>query len=394
MSGMNTQQAPNKASRSGWLLGCAAATIAVAPGAALAAPTATSATFGTAADGQIVQLITLTNDHGMTVRFSTRGGTIVAIEAPDRAGKIANVVLGRPDFATWDKGSAFNSVVGRYANRIDKGGFTIDGTFYKLQANPTTQVAMHGGQGNFGSKLWKAEIFHKADGAGAILSYVSADGENGYPGELRVRMTYTLTQANVFRIDYEATTTKPTVVNLTNHTYFNIGGADSGSVNDQMLQLFAGAVTPTDQRQIPTGEIKPVAGTPFDFRKMTRIGDRVYSTDPQMMIGKGLDHNFVIDKSASPVPLAVRLHDPKSGRQLEVRTTEPGVQVYSGNNLNGGMAGAGNRTLRQGDGIAFETEHFPDSPNHPNFPSTVLRPGETLHSITEWAFSTDRTPFK
>jgi aldose 1-epimerase len=382
-----------RAMRSGrWLRRAGLLALAL-PFAAQAAPNATSATFGTAADGQIVQLITLTNDHGMTVRFSTRGGTIVAIETPDRAGHAANVVLGRPDFATWDKGSAFNSVVGRYANRIDKGGFTLDGTFYKLQANPTTQVAMHGGQGNFGSKLWKAETFRKADGAGAILTYVSADGENGYPGELRVRMTYTLTQANVFRIDYEATTTKPTVINLTNHTYFNIGGYDSGSVNDQMLQLFASNVTPTDPRQIPTGEIKPVAGTPFDFRKMTRIGDRVYSPDPQMIIGKGLDHNFVIDKSAAAVPVAVRLHDPKSGRQLEVRTTEPGVQVYSGNNLNGAMIGAGNRTLRQGDGIAFETEHFPDSPNHLNFPSTVLRPGETFHSVTEWAFSTDRVPF-
>lgn len=374
----------------GALLGLAVLT----GGAAVAAPTATVTTFGTSTDGHMVQLVTLTNDHGMTVRFSTRGGTIVAIEAPDRKGRIANVVLGRPDFAAWDKGSAFNSVVGRYANRIDKGGFTLDGVFYKLQSNPTTQVAMHGGQGNFGSRLWTAEPFRRADAAGAVLSYVSADGENGYPGELRVRMTYTLTQGNVFRIDYAATTTKPTILNLTNHTYFNIGGYDSGPVNDQLLQLFASKITPTDERQVPTGDIISVAGTPFDFRKMTRIGDRIYSADPQMVIGKGLDHNFVIDQSTAPVPVAVRLYDPKSGRQLEVRTTEPGVQVYTGNNLNGSMVGAGNRTLRQGDGIAFETEHFPDSPNHPNFPSTVLRPGQTFRSTTEWAFSTDRTPFR
>lgn len=372
----------------------AAAVASLGSATAFAAPAASSSTFGTGQDGQTVQLITLTNDHGMIVRFSTRGGTIIAIEAPDRNGRTANVVLGRPDFASWDKGSSFNSVVGRYANRIDKGGFTLDGTFYKLQANPATQVAMHGGPNNFGAKLWKAETFRRESAAGAVLTYVSADGENGYPGELRVRMTYTLTEANVFRIDYEATTTKPTIINLTNHTYFNIGGYASGSVNDQILRIFASHVTPTDDRQVPTGEIRSVAETPFDFRMPARIGDRVYSTDSQMVIGKGLDHNFVIDPSTAAVPLAVRLHDPKSGRQLEVRTTEPGVQVYSGNNLNGGMIGAGNRTLRQGDGIAFETEHFPDSPNHSNFPSTVLRPRQIFRSTTEWAFTTDKTPFQ
>lgn len=372
----------------------AAAAIAVIATPAPAAPTATTAPFGQAADGQTVQLITLRNDRGMTVRFSTRGGTFIAIETPDRAGRIENVVLGRPDFAAWEKTGAFNSVVGRFANRIDKGGFTLDGTFYKLAANPTSNVAMHGGPGGFSSKLWRAETFATPDGAGAVLTYVSADGENGYPGEMRVRMTYTLTPANVVRLDYEATTSKPTIVNLTNHSYFTLGGHAAGPVNDQLLQIFAGATTPTDDRQIPTGEIRPVAGTPFDFRRPTRIGDRIYSTDAQMMIGKGLDHNFVIDRGGAPLALAARLRDPHSGRQLEIRTTEPGVQVYSGNNLNGAMAGADGRTLRQGDGIAFETEHFPDSPNHPNFPSTVLRPGETFRSTTEWAFSTDRTPFR
>jgi aldose 1-epimerase len=378
------------------ILAClpAAALLVLAAASASAAPSAKTEQFGTAADGQVVQLITLHNDHGMTVRFSTRGGTIVAIETPDRAGKIANVVLGRPDFAAWEKSASFNSVIGRYANRIDKGGFTLDGTFYKLEANPATKVVLHGGSQGFGSRLWKAETFEKPDGAGAVLTYVSADGESGFPGEMRVRMTYTLTQNNVFRLDYEATTTKPTVVNLTNHTYFNIGGYDSGPVNEQLLQVFAGNFTPTDERLVPTGEIRSVAGTPLDFRRPTRIGDRLYSTDPQILIARGLDHNFVLDKGTGPLTTAVRLRDPRSGRQLEVRTTEPGVQVYSANGFNGGMLGAGNRTLRQSDGIAFETEHFPDSPNHPNFPSTVLRPGQTFHSTSEWAFSTDRTPFK
>lgn len=360
-------------------------------GAGHAAPTVSRAPFGVAEDGRPVELLTLRNDHGMTVRVSTRGGTIVALEVPDRNGHAANVVLGRPDFAAWEKSGAFNSVVGRYANRIDKGGFTLDGTFYKLAASPTTNVAMHGGPQGFASRLWQAELVQANGRAGAVLRYTSADGENGYPGELRVTMTYTLGDDDVFRIAYEATTTKPTIVNLTNHTYFNLGGYDGGPVNDEVLQVFADRFTPTDARQIPTGEIRSVAGTPFDFRMPARIGDRVYSTDPQMVLAKGLDHNLVLAPDAprsGATSVAVRLRDLRTGRQLEVRTTEPAVQVYSGNNLNGAMLGAGGRTLRQGDGIAFETEHFPDSPNHPEFPSTVLRPGQTFRSATEWAFST------
>lgn len=367
----------------------------LAAGGAQAAPTASRAVFGTSANGETVEQITLTNDKGMTVRFLTRGGTITEIRAADRKGQFNNVVLGKADFAAWDRGGAFNSVVGRYANRIAGGGFTLDGTFYKLPANPQTNVAMHGGPKGFGDRLWQAETFQRANVAGATMRYVSADGENGYPGELTVRMTYTLSNDNVLRLEYEATTTKPTVVNLTNHTYFNIGGYDSGTVYDQVMQVFASRWTPTDERQIPTGEIVPVDGTPFDFRKPVAVGTRIYSTHPQMMLARGLDHNFVLDKPAgAALPVAVRLHDPKSGRQMEVRTTEPGVQIYSANGFNGGMPGANGRTLRQGDGLAFETEHYPDSPNKPNFPSTVLRPGQTFHSITEYAFSTDATPFR
>lgn len=357
-----------------------------------AAPTVSRAPFGIADDGA-VEVLTLRNDHGMVMRVSTRGGTILSLAVPDRGGHVADVVLGRPDFAAWDKSSGFNSVIGRYANRLDKGGFTLDGTFYKLDANPATGVAMHGGPKGFGGRLWSAEPVDADGRAGVRLLYTSADGEGGYPGEMHVTMTYTLGNDDVVRIAYEATTTRPTIVNLTNHTYFNLGGFDAGPVNDELLQVFADRFTPTDSRQVPTGEIRSVAGTPFDFRVPQRIGDRVYSVDPQMVLAKGLDHNFVIATDAPKhggVPVAVRLRDLRTGRQLEVRTTEPAVQVYSGNNLNGAMLGAGGRTLRQGDGIAFETEHFPDSPNHPNFPSTVLRPGEVFRSVTEWAFSTVR----
>ncbi|MFD1611176.1 aldose epimerase family protein [Sphingomonas tabacisoli] len=368
-----------------------AATLAF-PAAAHGA-TASIAPFGEAPDGA-VRLITLANGHGMTVRFSTRGGAITAIEVSDRKGRIASVVLGRPDFAGWEKAGSFNTVVGRYANRIGGGGFTLDGRFYPIAGANAHKVILHGGPNAFASRMWTAETFERPDAAGAVMSYVSADGENGFPGALTVRMTYTLTESNVLRIDYRATTTKPTVVNLTNHTYFNLGGDESGPVYNQIMQVFASKVTPTDADQIPTGELLAVDGTPFDFRRPTRIGDRVFSPDPQMMIGQGIDHNFVLDPApAGALRTAVRLQDPESGRQMEVRTTEPGVQIYSGNRLDGTIVGAHGRTLRQSDGIAFETQHFPDSPNKPAFPTTVLRPGQVFQSTTEYAFSTDATPF-
>lgn len=360
-------------------------------GTAARSATVSIAPFGTAADGQIVQLATLRNRTGMVVKLSSRGGTIIEVEAPDRTGKLDNVVLGRPAFAEWEKSGAFNSIVGRYANRLDHGGFTLDGVFYPLAGvNKTTNVAIHGGPNGFASRLWTMEPIQRRDGAGVALHYVSADGENGYPGELSVTVTYMLSDANVLSLDYRATTTKPTVVNLTNHTYWNMGGAASGPIYDEIMQVFASRWTPTDERQIPTGEIASVAGTPFDFRQPARVGDRIYSTHPQMLLAKGLDHNFVLDKPAGvAVPVAVRLHDPKSGRILEVRTTEPGVQIYSSNHMIGAMTGANGRTLRQGDALAFETQHFPDGPNKPNFPSTVLRPGQSFQSRTEFAFSTD-----
>lgn len=313
---------------------------------------------------------------------------------PDRAGKLANVVLGRADFAGWEQGGPFNAIIGRYADRIAGGGFTLDGTFYKLAGtNPTTNVASHGGPNGFSDRLWCVQTFKQPHADGAILRHTSQDGENGFPGMLAVTVTYTLTDTNVLRLDYQATTSKPTVLNLTNHAYWNLGGADSGVVNDAILQVFASRWTPTDSRQVPTGEIRSVEGTPFDLRKPTRIDVPLHSTDPQMLLARGLDHNFVLDKPAGEkMPIALALYDPKSGRRMEVRTTEPGVQIYTGNYFNGSTIGANGRTLRQGDGIPFQTEHFPDSPNQPHFPSTVLRPGETFRSTTEFAFSSAPAP--
>lgn len=361
--------------------------------AAVAAPasagTVSTSLFGTASDGRRIDLIRLANDRGMTVRISTRGGAVTAIEAPDRKGRLVNVVLGRPDFAGWEKAGAFNTIVGRYANRIGGGGFSLDGHFYKLSGANRAGVILHSGPTGFASQIWSAQTFKRPEAVGVVLHYVSPDGEGGFPGELTVDVTYTLTNADVLRIDYDARTTKPTVVNLTNHSYFNLGGAAAGQIYNHIVQIFASGITPTDANQIPTGAIMPVAGTAFDMRNPSRLGPHVYATDPQVLIGQGIDHNFVLDRSGPGLTVAARLYDPASGRKLEVRTTEPGVQVYTGNHLDGTIVGEGGRTLRQGDGIAFETQHFPDSPNKSNFPFTVLRPGERFHSTTEFAFSTD-----
>ena len=278
-----------------WRMSVAGAAAALLAAGSAQAATVTRSVFGTAADGQTVYLFTLKNHHGMTVKFSTRGGSIVEIDAPDRKGVGDNLVIGKADFAGWESGA--NAILGRYANRIGGGGFTLDGTFYKLSgANPKTNVVIHGGTDNYFHKLWKGEAFQHGEEAGATLSLVSPDGESGFPGELTIKVNYSLDEHNRLKLEYWATTTKPTVVNLSNHANFNIGGYDLGPVYNQVLQVFASHYTPTDSAQVPTGEIAPVEGTPFDFRKPTELLQRLYSNDPQMMIGKGLDHNFVLDK--------------------------------------------------------------------------------------------------
>jgi aldose 1-epimerase len=282
-----------------------------------------------------------------------------------------------------------NTLIGRYANRI-KGGFSLDGKHYALQQNPNG-VTTHGGRPGYSSRVWTASPIKSRDAAGVKLSLVSPDGEQGFPGTLNVSVTYMLTNGNDLRLDYEATTDKPTVATLTNHIYFNMGGNGSGSVYDHRLQLLADQYTVTDEHQAPTGELASVAGTALDFRTPTPIGARIRSNEPQMLIGRGYDHNFVLRKPrGDALPLAARLHDPVSGRVLLLRTTEPGIQVYSSNHWNGSVVSAAGTTIRQGDAVALETQHFPNSPNRPNFPTTVLRPGEVLKSTTVFHFTTDR----
>lgn len=366
----------------------------IGAGAARAAVTAATSVFGTAKDGRTVQLVTLRNAHGMIVRFSARGGAITEIVVPDRMGKFDNVVLGQANFDAWEKASGFNTVVGRYADRIDKGSFTLDGTVYKLAGlNPNTNLVIHGGPTGLGGRLWTVATFQHGSEAGATLDYLSPDGENGYPGNVTLRLTYTLTDDNVLRLEYRATTDKPTVLNLTNHAYFNLAGAGSGPIYDHRLQIFASRYAPQDKRQIPTGELAPVAGTPFDFRRPTRIADSIYAAHPQLILAKGLDTNFILErKGGAGLTLAARLSDPATGRQMEVRTDETTLRVYAANNLDGTTIGANGRVLRQSDGICLETEHLPDSPNQPSFPSTTLRPGQTYHATAEYSFSAPAKP--
>jgi aldose 1-epimerase len=356
------------------------------------AASSTLTPFGIASDGATVRVAELRNTRGMLVRISTRGAAILELDAPDRNGHMANVVLGKADFAAWEeRGAPFNSIVGRYANRIAGGGFELDGHFFPLAgADPKTGIVSHGGREGFNQRLWQPILLQEPGAAGVNLHYVSPDGENGFPGSLDVSVSCELMEENVLRIVYHATTTKPTVLNLTNHVYFSLGAPGAGPIYGETLQVFASHFTPGDAHQVPTGEVRSVAKTPFDFRQPARLLERVYSDDPQVLLAHGLDHNFVLDEPSVGAPtLAVRLYDPDSGRVLEVRTTEPGVQIYTANFFNGSTVGSAGRALRQGDGIAFETQHFPNSPNQPNFPSTVLRPGEVFRSVTEFVFRTD-----
>jgi aldose 1-epimerase len=352
----------------------------------------TKAPYGTLADGTAVDQYTLSNRGGMTVKIITYGGIVTEIDAPDRSGTIANVALGFDNLADYvAKSPYFGAIIGRYANRIAKGTFTLDGTTYHLPINNGVN-SLHGGVMGFDKHVWTATILPPSHGgAGIKLSYTSANGEEGYPGRLTVDVTYTLTRDDQLRIDYHATTDRATIINLTNHTYFNLAGEGSGDVFDQVLWLKAHAYTPVDSTLIPTGVIAPVAGTPFDFTTPTPIGERIRDADPQIVIAQGYDHNFVIDRPAgdSSLSLVAKAFDPASGRVLKTYTTEPGVQLYTGNFLDGTLVGPSHRTYRQGDAFTLETQHYPDSPNQPGFPSTVLRPGQTFTSTTVYAFGAE-----
>ncbi|MDK1476884.1 aldose epimerase family protein [Streptomyces sp. 549] len=326
---------------------------------------------------------------GTRISVLSYGGIVHSLELPDRRGRYANVSLGCDSVQGYlDAGAYFGALIGRYGNRIANGRFTLDGTTHQLSVNDGDN-SLHGGTGGFDKRVWDVESFAGPAGSGLVLRYVSPDGEMGYPGTLRVKVVYTLTHDGDWRIDYRATTDRATVVNLTNHAYYNLAGEGSGTVLDHELRLAASRFAPTDTGLIPTGELAPVAGTPFDFRRQHTIGRDIRTAHPQLLTAKGYDHNWVLDKgvTTTPEPVAT-LRDPASGRTMEIATTEPGLQFYSGNFLDGTVAGTSGRTYRQGDGLCLETQHFPDSPNQPDFPSTVLRPGGTYRSTTIHRFST------
>ncbi len=347
--------------------------------------------FGKTPDGQQVDLYVLTNKTGAEAAISTFGGAVVSLKVPDRNGKVADVVLGYDSAEGYvsDK-SFFGALVGRYGNRIGHAQFALDGKTYTLAKN-NGENTLHGGIKGFNKMLWTAKPVSVKGGQSLELSYLSKDGEEGFPGNLKVTVIYTLTDANAVKIEYSATTDKKTVVNLTNHSYFNLGGQGSGDILGHQLMIAADQFTPVDAGLIPTGELRDVMGTPFDFRKSTAIGARIDQDEEQMKLGDGYDHNFVLhmpmDRGES---LAARVVDPASGRVLEVWTTEPGIQFYTSNFLDGKTIGKGGVAYPKHAAFCLETQHFPDSPNKPKFPSVVLSPGERYHTITTYKFTTEK----
>ena len=338
--------------------------------------------FGKLPDGTEIHQFTLRNTKGAVAKVITYGATLAELWMPDKSGKNADVVLGFDNIAGYlTDHPYFGATVGRYANRIARGQFQLDGRTYSLFINNGPN-SLHGGKAGFNRKVWKAEPVGLAHGAAVKFTYVSEDGEEGYPGTLTVHVTYELSDENALKISYAASTDKPTVVNLTNHSYFNLSGAGSGDVLKDVLQLDADRYTPADSTLIPTGELKSVDSTPFDFRKPTAIGER-YEQVPGT---GGYDHNFVLNGEAGTLRKSGELYDPISGRQMELWTTEPGVQIYMAIGLNGSIKGIGGAYQKFG-ALCLETQHFPDSPNHPSFPATVLRPGNDYQSETIYKFS-------
>ena len=348
-----------------------------------AKPKLTSADFGKTPEGAPVKIYTLTNDKGLEARITNYGGIVVSLKTPDRKGAMADVVLGSDTLNDYVNSPSpyFGALIGRYGNRIGHARFTLDGVEYKLAANNGAN-SLHGGKRGFNKAVWTPREL--AD-AGLELTYLSKDGEEGYPGNLKVTVVYHLTNANELKIDYAATTDKDTVVNLTNHSYFNLKGAGNGDILDHLVTLNADRFTPVDAGLIPTGELRPVAGTPFDFRKATAVGARIEQNDEQLKLGKGYDHNWVLNARTGG-NLSARVEEPASGRVMEVITDQPGVQFYTGNFLDGSVKAKGGKTYGHRSGLCLETQHFPDSPNKPNFPSTVLKPGQEFHSTTVYRF--------
>ncbi len=344
--------------------------------------------FGTVPEGR-VDLYTMTNSRGMEVRAMNYGGIIVSLRVPDKKGVLADVVLG---FDTLDaylnNMPYFGAIIGRCANRIAKGKFALDGVEYRLARN-NGMNSLHGGLKGFDKVLWRGEQFENNQGIGVVFTYTSKNGEEGYPGNLKAKVTYTLTDQSELQIEYQATTDEATPVNLTNHSYFNLASEGNGDILKHNLILNADRFTPVDSTLIPAGELRSVAGTPFDFTKPTAIGARIDTNNEQLAIAHGYDHNFVLSRKGSGLELAGRVHEPQTGRALEVYTTEPGVQFYTGNFLDGTITGKHGHAYNKHAGLCLETQHFPDSPNHSNFPWTILKPEQTYHSRTVYKFSAE-----
>ena len=348
------------------------------------------APFGHTPDGQTVELFTLTNARGTEVRAMNYGGIIVSLRVPDRAGRFGDVVLGHESLEGYLKASPyFGCIVGRYGNRIAKGQFTLDGRTYHLVTNNGPNH-LHGGTKGFDKVVWKAEPAEGADRAGVVFTYTSPDGEEGYPGNLAARVTYTLNDRDELALEYFATTDKATPVNLTQHSYFNLAGEGTRDVLDHQVTIDADRFTPVDATLIPTGVLASVTGTPFDFHKATSIGARIEQKDEQLVRGGGYDHNFVLNRKGPGLARVIRVVEPTTGRVMEVSTTEPGVQFYTGNFLDGTVKGKKGTVYNKHHAFCLEAQHFPDSPNHPSFPSTILRPGREYRSKTVLAFSTLR----
>lgn len=368
------------------ILACAA----LASASTARAATLERAPYGQTRDGQPVSAYTLRDAHGVAVTIITYGAIITAIETPDRAGHLADIVLGLPDLRHYEASNDtthFGALIGRYANRIAGARFVLDGHPVVLKANDHGN-ALHGGSPGFDRVMWQAEP-GPASGAsvGVTLRRTSPDGEQGFPGALAVSVTYTLSDDDRFRIDYRATTSRDTVINLTNHSYFNLAGNGSGSVEAQRLRIDADRFTPTDGAQIPTGQFAPVAGTPLDFRRLAPIGAHLRDPSPQLVAARGYDNNWVLNKTAGLAPgFAAHAVDPVSGRSIDLYTTEPGLQVYTANSLDGSVVGSSGGTYRMGDAFTLETQHFPDSPHQPGFPSTELKPGQEFRSTTIFRF--------
>lgn len=362
--------------------GCVGATTRPAP--------AVREAFGATTEGEAVNLYTLRNANGMEMTVTDYGGIIVSLLVPDRDGRLGDVVLGFDSLAGYLAGHPyFGAIIGRYGNRIAGGRFTLDGREYTLATNNGPNH-LHGGIRGFDKVVWDADPFEGEEGSGIVFRYTSPAGEEGYPGTLEARVTYTLTPDDRIIFDYHATTDAPTPVNLTQHSYFNLAGHGGGDILDHVVTIHADAFTPVDSTLIPTGEIRGVDGTPFDFREPTAIGARIGQADAQLRFGLGYDHNFVLNRAdgAGAPTLAARVYEPTTGRVMEIHTTEPGLQFYSGNFLDGSLTGKGGVVYGHRTGFAMETQHFPDSPNQPGFPSTILRPGGEYRSRTIYSFST------